>query len=419
MRGMRLLAATALAGLVAFSAAAEAKETLRLMTVFDAPTVQLWEPVLAAYNEANPDYEVKMETVAGSGAAVYPDVLRTAMASGDPPDVFFMWGGEIAGPFIRAGQVAVLDNYYDKYGWDKVVAPWTIERITRDGHKYGVPFHARGMGLWYRVDLFEKYGLSEPKTYDELAKVCSTFKENGIYCASFGGKFGWQTMRLLDYFIETTCGPEEHDKLNALQSSWNQPCVVAAYDRMAQGVKDGWLVPDFLNVAPNDARMAVYSGDAAMVFEGGWFEGVLKSDEQPMENFKFFLPPTDHTPVRYSAFPEQWMIPEASKHKDAAAALINWLTIADTQKKFPEAFTASATISVESDCSVAPHDCEWKKILTSDSQTYPPTDQAFTKELIDGFFEVQDGVVAGKITPTDAAAQMQAKAEAWKAKQKS
>ena len=39
--------------------------------------------------------------------------------------------------------------------------------------------------------------------------------------------------------------------------------------------------------------------------------------------------------------------------------------------------------------------------------------------LIDGFFEVQDGVVAGKITPTDAAAQMQAKAEAWKAKQKS
>ena len=93
MRGMRLLAATAFAGLVAFSAAAEAKETLRLMTVFDAPTVQLWEPVLAAYNEANPDYEVKMETVAGSGAAVYPDVLRTAMASGDPPDVFFMWGG--------------------------------------------------------------------------------------------------------------------------------------------------------------------------------------------------------------------------------------------------------------------------------------------------------------------------------------
>jgi len=138
-----------------------------------------------------------------------------------------------------------------------------------------------------------------------------------------------------------------------------------------------------------------------------------------MENFKFFLPPTDHTPVRYSAFPEQWMIPEASKHKDAAAALINWLTIADTQKKFPEAFTASATIGVESDCSVAPRDCEWKKILTSDSQTYPPTDQAFTKELIDGFFEVQDGVVAGKITPTDAAAQMQAKAEAWKAKQKS
>lgn len=419
MRGLKTFAALALTGLVALSGSAEAKETLRLMTVFDAPAVKLWEPVLAAYNEANPDIEVKMETVAGSGAAVYPDVLRTAMASGDPPDVFFMWGGEIAGPFIKAGQVEPLDAYYQKYGWDKVVAPWTIDRITRDGRKYGVPFHARGMGLWYRVDIFEKFGLSEPKTYADLEGICTKLKENDIYCASSGGKFGWHPMRLLDYFLETTCGPQEHDKINTLQSSWNQPCVVAAYDRMAQWVSKGWLVPDFLNVAPNDARMPVYAGDAAMILEGGWFEGVLKADEQPIENFKFFLPPTDQTPLRYSAFPEQWMIPSSSKHKDEAAAFINWITIADTQKKFLDAFSASATIGVESDCSVAPRDCEWKKLLTGESKTYPPTDQAFTKELIDSFFEIQDGVIAGKIAPADAAAQMQAKAEAWKAKQKS
>jgi len=33
---------------------------------------------------------VTLETVAGSGAAVYPGVLRTSMAAGDPPDVYFM-----------------------------------------------------------------------------------------------------------------------------------------------------------------------------------------------------------------------------------------------------------------------------------------------------------------------------------------
>ncbi len=130
MRGLKTFAAAALTGLVALTGAAEAKDTLRLMTVFDAPTVKLWEPVLAAYNEANPNVEVKMETVAGSGAAVYPDVLRTSMASGDPPDVFFMWGGEIAGPSSRPARSRLLDSYYEKYGWDKVVAPWTIERIT-------------------------------------------------------------------------------------------------------------------------------------------------------------------------------------------------------------------------------------------------------------------------------------------------
>ncbi len=99
-------------------------------------------------------------------------------------------------------------------------------------------------------------------------------------------------------------------------------------------------MPDFLNVAANDARMPVYAGDAAMVFEGGWFEGaMLKSDEQPLENFKFFLPPTDHDPGPLLGLPGAVDDPPlASKHKDEAAAFINWITIADTQKGFSDAF---------------------------------------------------------------------------------
>ena len=151
-------------------------------------------------------------------------------------------------------------------------------------------------------------------------------------------------MRLVDYFLEDTCGPEVHDAINARTESWDQPCVVEAFGRLKTWVDNGWLVPDFLNVAPNDARMPMYLGDAAMVYEGPWFEGVLIGDQQDLANFDFFLPPT--ASGRYHGFPEQWMIPAGAKNPEGAVTFIDWITNAENQKPFPLAFAGSATIGV-------------------------------------------------------------------------
>jgi raffinose/stachyose/melibiose transport system substrate-binding protein len=407
------LVATAL---LSASALAQDKSVIRFANVFDGPTSEKWEPVLEAFHAAHPDIEVKSESVAGSGAAVYPDVLRTSMASGDPPDVFFLWGGSIAKPFINAGQVEPIDAVFAEKGWGDRFPAWTIDRLKQDGKQYGVPFHGQGMGFFYRKDVFEANGVTVPTTYAELEAACTKLKSANIYCASTGGKFGWHVMRLVDYFLETACGPEVHDQLNALAVSWDQPCVVDAYTKFRSWIDNGWLVPDFLNVAPDDSRISVYQGQAAMILEGPWFEPALVQNEQDVSQYGFFLPPTDHEPSRYSAFPEQFMIASGSKHKEAAATFIDFITKLDTQQQFPDAFGASATVGLQPDCAKWPLSCQITEIVQSDRPAYPPTDQAFEKELMDSFFEVQDGIVAGKLTPAEGAKLMQQRAEAWKAK---
>lgn len=408
---MKMKVLIASAALALMSSAALAQETVRFFTIFDATAVERWTPVIAEYEKQNPGVKIELETVAGSGAAVYPDVLRTSMASGDPADVFFMWGGSIAQPFIDAGQAKELSAEYAQYGWGDRFPQWIKDRLSTDGKIYGVPYHARGMGIWYRKDMFAQYGLTVPTTYAELEGICTKLAENGKYCASFGGKFGWHTMRLVDYFLEDTCGPEKHDAINARQESWNQECVVAGFDRLKKWIDNKWLVPDFLAVAPNDARMPMYLGDAAMVYEGPWFEGVLKADEQDGANFDFFLPPT--ASGRYHAFPEQWMIAAGAKNPTGAAKFIDWITKAENQAPFPDAFAGSATIGVSPDCAVSPHGCKWVEVLNSSAGTYPPTDQAFAKELIDGFFEAQDSVAAGRMTGAEAAALIQQRVEQY------
>jgi len=404
----RLLMTTVLAAATTVPVAAQ---ELRFFNVFDATATGLWQPVLEAYAEAT-GVNVVSESIAGSGAAVYPDVLRTSIASGSPPDVFFMWGGTIAQPFIDAGQVREISDLYEKYGWVDRFPPWIIERLRQpDGSIYGVPFKARGMGLWYKKAMFEQFGLAEPTTYAELEQICTVLAENGKFCASFGGQFGWHTMRLVDYFLEDTCGPEVHDAINARDQSWNQPCVVDAFARLKAWVDNKWLVPDFLGVSPADSRMPMYLDNAAMVYEGGWFENVLAGDGQSPADYAFFLPPT--ASGRYHAFPEQWMVPVDSGNAEAAGAYLDWVTSGETHMAFRAPFEGSVSAGYSPDCDAFPHACAWTEILTSDRGTYPPTDQAFEKELIDAFFEAQDGVVAGLMTPEEAAALIQTSVEQY------
>jgi raffinose/stachyose/melibiose transport system substrate-binding protein len=399
-------------------AAGGEKIKLRWANIIDAPNWEQWQAVVDAFQEKYPNIEISSESTAGSGAAVYPDVLKTAMASGSPPDLFFMWGGSISEPFIKAGQAMDLTPYYEKYGWKDKFAPWVVDRISYEGGIYGVPYHARGMGFWYKTDLWEQNGWTVPTTFAEQEELCGKMKEAGMYCVSIGGKFGWHTMRILDYFLEHHCGPELHDKLNRLEESWDQQCVIDSYASFQKWIDNGWVVPDFLTVSPDDSRFPFFAGEAGLVLEGDWYEGVLKTSEQDVNNYGFYLPPTDQEPLRFSTFPEQWMIPAGAAHPDEAAEFINFITSPELQKEiFINDFTASATIGVNPDCTEWPRSCQLREYILNAESTYPPTDQAFVKELMDGFFEVQDSIVAKKLTPEEGAKLMQQRVEDWRAKQ--
>jgi raffinose/stachyose/melibiose transport system substrate-binding protein len=392
--------------------------TLRWANIMDATAQEQWAPIIEAFEAEHPNIDVVIESTAGSGAAIYPDVLKTSMASGSPPDLYFMWGGSIAQPFIEAGQAMDLGAYYEQYGWNEKFAPWVIDRISFDGKLYGVPYHARGMGFWYRVDIFEENGWEVPTTFAEQEALCAAMKDADMYCVSLGGKFGWHTMRVLDYFIEHHCGPEIHDALNRLEESWDQQCVVDSYANFQTWINNGWVTPDFLNVEPNDSRFPFFAGDAGLVLEGDWYEGVLKNNEQDLANYSFYLPPTDREPLRFSTFPEQWMIPAGAEHPDEAAMFIDFITSAETQQAyFINDFSASATIGVNPNCEDWPLSCEWREYILNAESTYPPTDQAFVKELMDGFFEVQDAIVANRLTPAEGAALFQQRVDEWQARQ--
>ncbi len=70
----------------------------------------------------------------------------------------------------------LVEKYREEYNLDDI-DPSMWEGATFDGTIYGVPMGANAIMLMYRQDLFEKYDLEVPTTYDEIIAACEVLKE--------------------------------------------------------------------------------------------------------------------------------------------------------------------------------------------------------------------------------------------------
>lgn len=376
---------------------------LRLVTVEGGAHREALEALLADFNRSHPGQLIAHESIAGGGAALLGDKVRTSFASGSPPDLFQMWPGEISGPFIDAGRLRPLDDLYAKHGWADAIIPWAVRATERHGRRWGVPTNSHGMTFWYRTDVFARFGLHPPERYDELEAICRVLVSHDVHCLSLGGKYGWQTMRLLDFFLEKTCGPELHDRINDLTTTWDRPEVVEAYALLRRWVDAGWIASGFLTVAPDEAHLPFYRGDAAMVFEGDWLEAqMVRDDEQDIRKYDFFLPPTDREPRRFSAFAEFFVVSDPAPGLARIEAFFDWYLSPAVQERALKQLSWASRRAVPVDAVAQPRMARWRNVLAA-HETYRPTDQMFPKELMDSWWAIQDGVVAGQVSPADAA----------------
>lgn len=82
--------------------------------------------------------------------------------------------------YISNGWILPITDLYEKYKEqynleDIPKELWDV--VSTDGEIYGIPYQQNIQHLFFRKDIFEKYGLQPPETFDELFKVLDTLKE--------------------------------------------------------------------------------------------------------------------------------------------------------------------------------------------------------------------------------------------------
>lgn len=220
--------------------------------------------------------------------------LKVAASSGTLPDMWYNWGGSLASYYPANGLTYDFTEYAKQHNWEEKYLASSLELCTLEGQLSGIPQSVAMMNVWYRQDIFKKYNLEVPKTFDELEKVCETLKENGVVPFATGGQYGWHVMRYIQDLLEYYGGIEEHDGINNMTTDWGtSEAVTKAFAKFKEWTDKGYFNEGFLTEDPNDCRMYLYNGTCAMIIDSPTMASQIMIAEQDASLYSFFAFPTE------------------------------------------------------------------------------------------------------------------------------
>lgn len=241
---------------------------------------------------------------------------------------------------IEAGLVEPLDGqaFLQNYKPEAVQ-----DAMTYKGKVYGVCMGSVVFsGIFYNKDLFAKYNLAMPTTYEELVNVAETLKENGITPFTTAGAAVWPVNMSMFGFIAPLIPDSEafEKELWTGGPGYKNPKYMEALERyqnlLLNYYEDGFQA---LEYNPHIGRFT--SGAVAMLPDGMWQANSIASDAKEKGitlNVGYMpIPASDNAEENkmfYGKYDLLWMVHSKSKNKDAALKWLEFLSRKENYQYF-------------------------------------------------------------------------------------
>jgi multiple sugar transport system substrate-binding protein len=311
----------------------------------DEITITFWK---ASHGDKDTDWRVIFDKFEAENPGIKVDVLihpwegwderyGAAFAAGEPPDVSYM-PDEFWPKFAEAKQLAQLDQLFpSELAAMQGEYPenfWTLGSYK--GHQYGIPFLFVAVQLFYNKDMFDAAGIEYPPssqddpkfaewTWDKFVEVAKKLTNPEKDQWGFAWSVNWRDNNFIYPFL-WQAGANILD-VEKNTNAFNNEAGLAAFQFMYDLVHTHQVVPDW-GLNPK-FQQVFYEGRAAMSPVESYSIPILRND-YPELNVGVALAPQGPGKDFYdgrgtfgnSGF---WVVAEASKHKDAAFKLIQFI----------------------------------------------------------------------------------------------
>ncbi|HTD15939.1 MAG TPA: extracellular solute-binding protein [Chthoniobacterales bacterium] len=237
--------------------------------------------VVDEFKKQNPDLQVEFNTMDHEG---YKTAIRNWLTT-EPPDVVFWFAGNRMKAFVDRGLLDDVSDLWQKNNYDQVFKS-TLPAMTVDGKQYGIPTSYYQWGVYYRKDIFDKYGISVPKTWDEFVEAGKKLKQNGVTPVTIGTKFPWTAAGWFDYLNLRINGFDFHIQLMDGKVPYTDPRVKEVFAKWQQLIDAGFFLANNSNYSWQESVPFIMNGKAAMILIGNFFTQTISDDMK--DKFGFF-----------------------------------------------------------------------------------------------------------------------------------
>lgn len=296
-----------------------------------------WTDFIKVINEKVPEANIQFQFI---DTKEYDNVINTQLAAGEGPDILAINNQSM----IKAGYTLDISNE----DFTKLFSDAGLSLYSRDGKAYGLPAYSWFEGIFYNKEIFDKYGLKPPKTWDEYMAIHEALKNNGIKPQTMGAK-SWEPLNkssvgfLLNDFYSTDAGKNFDADFNSGKKTFSGN-YNDALKTWSQLITKGYLDKNMLGLDYDQALDEFATGKAAMWESGPWSVDTIK---QKNPNLKFGMfpfvgtKPGDGWLVGGSAF--GFGINANSKHIDVVKKVLAAIATPEAQNAILKANPGSSS----------------------------------------------------------------------------
>lgn len=367
----------------------------------------LWEEVLIpAFQKKNPGIQVKF---APTAPTEYDSSLTARLTGGTAGDLITCRPFDVSLNLFKKGHLEKLDG---KAGMEHFPASAKVAWQTDDGKTaFCMPMASVIHGFFYNKKMFKELGIQVPKTQAEFYAAMEKIKAAGKTPIALGTADQWESNQT----VFTNIGPndwkgeEGRKALIAGKAKFTDPQFVAAWTQMSKWtplMSKGASAQTYA-----DSQNMFAMGKAGVYPAGSWDIGYFNKEGM---DFGAFPPPvakagdqcyiSDHTDIGMGVNPK-------AKNKADAYKFLAWLG----SQEFADLYTNKVTgffslsnhlISVQDP--VAKQMLDWRKTCKSTIRLNAQILNRGEPAMENALWNVSSQVLNGKMTPKDAAAQIQA-----------
>jgi len=298
-------------------------------------TIEVWamgtegealQDFATAFTDANPDAKVEVTAVPWDAAH---DKIANAIAAGETPDVSLI-GTTWMGEFAEAGGIEPMPEGLVDEG-DFFPGAWESTEVG--GTSFGVPWYVETRALYYRTDLAEQAGWSQPPaTWDDLRQFASDLqtKAGATYGLQLqaGNTGAWQTMMPFAW----SAGAELTNS-DGTEYTLDSPELVEGLDFYSSFFADGLSSTDKLD--PGELENGMADGTIGSFISGPWHADLVEEAGVTPDQYAIApLPGTDSAPGNSFVGGGDLAVFADAQNKDGAWKFVQWLSQPDVQQDF-------------------------------------------------------------------------------------